>query len=34
MGLWEQDNKPSVNKQVDRVWIQEMKSKLQETFGN
>ena len=33
MGLWEQDNKPSVNKQVDRVWIQEMKSKLQETFG-
>ena len=33
MGLWEQENKPEVDKQVNRIWIQEMKSKLNTVFG-
>jgi len=34
MKLWEQENKPKVNAQVDRLWIQNMKTKLQEVFGD
>ena len=33
MGLWEKTNKPEVNTQVDRLWIQNMKTKLNEVFG-
>ena len=33
MELWERSNKPKINTQVDRVWIQEMKFKLNEVFG-
>ena len=34
MQLWEQHNKPAVNTQVDRVWIQEMKAKINKVFNN
>jgi hypothetical protein len=34
MRLWEKDNEPRVNTQVDRLWIQKMKTKLNEVFGN
>ena len=34
MEMWEKDNKPKVNTQVDRIWMQEMKTKLDEVFGN
>jgi S1-C subfamily serine protease len=33
MEIWEKNNKPKVDKQVDRLWIQEMKSKLNQVFG-
>jgi len=33
MMLWEKNNKPKVDSQVDRMWIQEMKSKINEVFG-
>ena len=33
MGLLEKTNKPEVNTQVDRLWIQNMKTKLNEVFG-
>jgi S1-C subfamily serine protease len=33
MMLWEKNNTPRINTQVDRLWIQEMKSKLEEVFG-
>tara|TARA_B100000214_G_scaffold351423_1_gene305817 strand:- start:206 stop:1018 length:813 start_codon:yes stop_codon:yes gene_type:complete len=33
MQLWEEGNQPRLNTQVDRLWIQQMNSKLQETFG-
>jgi|TARA_R110000824_G_scaffold395289_2_gene595809 hypothetical protein len=34
MQLWEKQNNPRLNIQVDRLWIQKMKTKLQEVFGN
>ena len=34
MELWENDNQPRLNSQVDRVWIQKMKAKLNEVFGD
>ena len=34
MELWENDNQPKLNSQVDRVWIQKMKAKLNEVFGD
>jgi|TARA_R110002074_G_scaffold261739_3_gene433993 hypothetical protein len=34
MMLWEKTNEPKVNTQIDRLWIQKMKSKLNEVFGN
>ena len=33
MKLWESHNTPAVNTKVDRIWIQEMKSKLNKVFG-
>jgi S1-C subfamily serine protease len=33
MLLWETNNKPDVNTQVDRLWIQSMKAKLNDVFG-
>ena len=33
MLLWETNNKPEVNTQVDRLWIQSMKAKLNDVFG-
>jgi len=33
MEMWEKDNKPKVNTQVDRIWMQEMKTKLEQVFG-
>jgi S1-C subfamily serine protease len=33
MILWEKANSPKVNTQVDRLWIQEMKTKLERAFG-
>ena len=32
MFLWEKDNKPKLNTQVDRLWMQNMKSKINEVF--
>lgn len=34
MQLWEKGNQPRLNTQVDRLWIQEMKIRLDKTFGN
>lgn len=34
MKIWEKDNKPKVNTQVDRIWMEEMKAKLEKVFGN
>ena len=34
MKLWEKDNQPRLNTQIDRVWIQKMKHKLNKVFGN
>ena len=33
MNLWEQGNTPKLDTQVDRLWIQKMKTKLDEVFG-
>ena len=33
MGLWEKSNKPKVNTQIDRIWMEEMKTKLNKVFG-
>jgi len=33
MSLWEKNNKPATNTQIDRLWIEEMKSKLNVVFG-
>ena len=33
MSLWESGHKPKLNTQVDRLWIQEMKTNLDEVFG-
>jgi len=33
MTLWEKQNPTRVNVQVDRLWVQEMKSKLNKVFG-
>ena len=33
MKLWENINKPRVNTQIDRVWMENMKTKLEQTFG-
>ena len=32
MEMWEKDNKPKVNTQVDRIWMQEMKTKIRSSF--
>lgn len=34
MQLWEKGNKPRINTQIDRLWIQNMKTKLEEVFGD
>ena len=34
MQLWQQGNTPRLNTQIDRVWIQEMQSKLNDVFGD
>lgn len=33
MKLWEKDNEPRLNNQIDRLWIQEMKANLNKVFG-
>ena len=33
MEIWEKNNKPKVNSQVDSFWRKEMKTKLDEVFG-
>ena len=33
MEIWEKGNQPAVNTQVDRLWIQKMKTKLDQVFG-
>ena len=33
MKLWEKDNTPKVDTQVDRLWIKKMQTKLDEVFG-
>tara|TARA_R110000796_G_scaffold67777_4_gene155582 strand:+ start:6150 stop:7046 length:897 start_codon:yes stop_codon:yes gene_type:complete len=33
MSMWEKENKPAVNTQVDKVWVEKMKSKLNKVFG-
>jgi S1-C subfamily serine protease len=33
MQLWEDNNKPKPNTQIDRLWIQEMKIKLDQVLG-
>ena len=33
MQLWEEGNKPRLNVQVDRIWIEKMHKKLNEVFG-
>ena len=34
MKLWEETNKPEVDTQIDRVWMEKMKAKLEQTFGD
>ena len=34
MELWEKSHKPKPNTQIDRLWIKEMKLKLNKVFGN
>ena len=34
MQLWETNNTPKINTQVDRIWIQQMQHKLDKVFGN
>ena len=33
MRLWEAGKKPRINTKVERLWIEEMKTKLEGTFG-
>ena len=33
MELWETNNTPRINTQVDRLWIEKMKAKLNKVFG-
>ena len=33
MQLWEENNKPGLNTQIDRLWIQQMKIKLNQVLG-
>jgi S1-C subfamily serine protease len=33
MQLWEKGNEPRLDTQIDRLWIQKMKTKLDEVFG-
>tara|TARA_B100000131_G_scaffold322647_1_gene377379 strand:+ start:111 stop:935 length:825 start_codon:yes stop_codon:yes gene_type:complete len=33
MQLWEEGNEPKLDTQIDRLWIQKMKTKLDEVFG-
>tara|TARA_R100000008_G_C3582731_1_gene169749 strand:+ start:1174 stop:2019 length:846 start_codon:yes stop_codon:yes gene_type:complete len=33
MALWEKGNDPKLDTQIDRLWIQKMKTKLDEVFG-
>jgi S1-C subfamily serine protease len=33
MELWENNNQPKLNTQIDRLWIQEMQHKLTKVFG-
>jgi S1-C subfamily serine protease len=33
MQLWESNNTPKLNSQIDRTWIQEMKANLNDVFG-
>ena len=33
MGLWETNNKPKPNTQIDRLWVDEMTHKLNKVFG-
>ena len=33
MELWEEDNKPRLNNQIDRIWIEKMHLKLNNVFG-
>ena len=33
MKLWEKDNKTKINNKADRLWIQEMKSKINQIFS-
>ena len=33
MKLWEEGNKPRLNTQVDRLWIEQMQHKLDKVFG-
>jgi len=34
MELWESGNQPKLNTQIDRVWIQKMKTRLNDVFGD
>ena len=34
MKLWNKRNQPRINTQIDRLWIQNMKTKLDKVFGN
>jgi|TARA_R110000851_G_scaffold59427_1_gene137617 S1-C subfamily serine protease len=34
MQLWQKNNTPSPKTQIDRLWVQEMKTKLNKVFGN
>tara|TARA_R100001509_G_scaffold10921_1_gene5761 strand:+ start:884 stop:1774 length:891 start_codon:yes stop_codon:yes gene_type:complete len=34
MQLWEKGNEPRLNTQIDRVWIQKMRHKLNKVFGD
>ena len=34
MKLWENNNSPRLNTQIDRIWIEKMKAKLEQTFGD
>ena len=33
MKLWEENNEPKLNTQVDRLWIEQMKANLDQVFG-
>ena len=33
MQLWENNNQPKLNTQVDRLWIEQMNYKLDKVFG-